>query len=136
MVGFWSGDFQGTSLTVVLEGAVLSQEEVCGLHLPPPWKVRGSTLRYGLGLVSGYFVCDLLTVLSDSYFYVFDPLGLTSSSGVSSDAGGSAKMFSLKGAAINIFSCYIFLWFGSLFSFKELLPYLLYWHVVCSLPSQ
>ncbi|KAJ3689238.1 hypothetical protein LUZ61_018402 [Rhynchospora tenuis] len=91
------GDYQGASLTVVLEGALLSQEEVCGLHLPPPWKVRGTTLRYGLGLVSSYFVCDLLTVLSGSYFYVFDPLGLTSSSGASSGAGGSAKLFSLQG---------------------------------------
>lgn len=91
----------------MLEGVLLSQEEVCGLHLPPPWKVRGNTLRYGLGLVSSYFVCDLLTVLSDSYFYMFDPLGLTRS-GVSSSAGGLAKMFSLKGAAINLFSCYIF----------------------------
>jgi hypothetical protein len=86
---------------------MLSQEEVCGLHLPPPWKVRGNTLRYGLGLLSSYFVCDLLTVLSDSYFYVFDPLGLTSS-GVPSSAGGSAKLFSLKGEVFNLFSCSIF----------------------------
>ncbi|KAJ3692968.1 hypothetical protein LUZ60_012063 [Juncus effusus] len=91
------GDFQGSALTVVLEGVVLTQEEVCGLHLPPPWKLRGNTLRYGLGLVSGYFVCDLLTVLSDNYFYVFDPLGLTGSGSASSSAGSSTKLYSLKG---------------------------------------
>ncbi|KAG6499688.1 hypothetical protein ZIOFF_039479 [Zingiber officinale] len=50
------GDFQAASLTVVFEGTTLSIEEVCSLHLPPPWKVQGSALYYRLGMISGYFL--------------------------------------------------------------------------------
>lgn len=89
------GDFQGSALTVVLEGTTLSREEVCGLHLPPPWKIRGNAVNYGLGLVSSYFVCDLLTIVSGGYFYIFDPLGLALAA--PSNTGPSAKLFSLIG---------------------------------------
>jgi hypothetical protein len=89
------GDIQGSSLTVVFEGTIMSREEVCSLQLPPPWKLRGNILNYGLGLLSGYFVCDTLTILSGGYFYIFDPLGLTG--GASSTATSSARFFSLIG---------------------------------------
>ncbi|KAM0910828.1 hypothetical protein ACQ4PT_013891 [Festuca glaucescens] len=89
------GDLQGSSLTVVFEGTMISREEVCSLQLPPPWKLRGNILNYGLGLLSSYFVCDALTILSAGYFYVFDPLGLTG--GATSTATSSAKFFSLIG---------------------------------------
>nr|CAD1821120.1 unnamed protein product [Ananas comosus var. bracteatus] len=74
------GDFQGSSLTVVFEGVTLSQEEVCNLQLPP---------------LGNYFVCDVLTVLSGGYFYIFDPLGLTL--GAPSSGVPSARLFSLSG---------------------------------------
>jgi sacsin len=92
------GDLQGSSLTVVFEGTMISREEVCSLQLPPPWKLRGNILNYGLGLLSSYFVCDALTILSAGYFYVFDPLGLTG--GATSTATSSAKFFSLIGTVI------------------------------------
>lgn len=89
------GDIQGSSLTVVFEGTIMTREEVCSLQLPPPWKLRGNILNYGLGLLSSYFVCDTLTILSGGYFYIFDPLGLTG--GASSTATSSARFFSLIG---------------------------------------
>ncbi|XP_066349988.1 uncharacterized protein [Miscanthus floridulus] len=89
------GDLQGSSLTVVFEGTILNREEVCSFQLPPPWKLRGNILNYGLGLLSSYFVCDTLTILSGGYFYIFDPLGLTG--GVTSTATSSARYFSLLG---------------------------------------
>ncbi|KAG0477770.1 hypothetical protein HPP92_012489 [Vanilla planifolia] len=89
------GDFQGSSLTVIIEGATLSIEEVCSLQLPPPWKIRNKTLNYGLGLIGSYFVCDIMTLVSGGYFYIFDPLGLVL--GPSSEIGPSAKLFSLIG---------------------------------------
>lgn len=89
------GDLQGSSLTVVFEGTMISREEICSLQLPPPWKLRGNTLNYGLGLLSSYFVCDALTILSAGYFYIFDPLGLTG--GATSTATSSARFFSLIG---------------------------------------
>lgn len=52
-------------------------------------------LNYGLGLLSSYFVCDTLTILSGGYFYIFDPLGLTG--GATSTATSSARYFSLLG---------------------------------------
>ncbi|XP_052152045.1 uncharacterized protein LOC127770389 isoform X1 [Oryza glaberrima] len=89
------GDFQGSSLTVVFEGTIMSREEVCSLQLPPPWKLKGNILNYGLGLLSSYFVCDTLSILSGGYFYIFDPLGLTG--GTTSTATSSARFFSLIG---------------------------------------
>ncbi|XP_062184286.1 uncharacterized protein LOC133888156 isoform X2 [Phragmites australis] len=89
------GDFQGSSLTVVFEGTIMTREEICTLQLPPPWKLRGNILNYGLGLLSSYFVCDTLTVLSGGYFYIFDPLGLTG--GATSTTTSSARFFSLIG---------------------------------------
>ncbi|CAD6261751.1 unnamed protein product [Miscanthus lutarioriparius] len=89
------GDLQGSSLTVVFEGTILNREEVCSFQLPPPWKLRGNILNYGLGLLSSYFVCDTLTILSGGYFYIFDPLGLTG--GATSTATSSARYFSLLG---------------------------------------
>ncbi|XP_074588626.1 LOW QUALITY PROTEIN: uncharacterized protein LOC141844465 [Curcuma longa] len=89
------GDFQAASLTVVFEGTTLSMEEVCSLHLPPPWKVQGSALYYGLGMISGYFLCDLMTIVSGGYFYIFDPLGLALSA--HSNGAPSARLFSLIG---------------------------------------
>ncbi|KAG2569738.1 hypothetical protein PVAP13_7NG437900 [Panicum virgatum] len=89
------GELQGSSLTVVFEGTMMNREEVCSLQLPPPWKLRGNMLNYGLGLLSSYFVCDTLTILSGGYFYIFDPLGLTG--GATSTATSSARYFSLLG---------------------------------------
>ncbi|KAG8066703.1 hypothetical protein GUJ93_ZPchr0004g39583 [Zizania palustris] len=89
------GDFQGSSLTVVFEGTIMSREELCSLQLPPPWKLKGNILNYGLGLLSSFFVSDMLTILSGGYFYIFDPLGLTG--GVTSTATSSARFFSLIG---------------------------------------
>ncbi|KAH7692178.1 sacsin protein [Dioscorea alata] len=89
------GEFQGSSLTVVLEGATLSMEEICGFQHSPPWKIQGNALNYGLGLLSSYFICDFLTIISSGYFYMFDPLGLALAA--SSSAGPSAKSFSLLG---------------------------------------
>ncbi|KAG6508806.1 hypothetical protein ZIOFF_034188 [Zingiber officinale] len=86
-------DFQAASLTVVFEGTTLSMEEVCSLHLPPPWKVQGSALYYGLGMISGYFLCDLMTIVSGGYFYIFDPLGLALSA--HPNGAPSARLFSL-----------------------------------------
>ncbi|XP_020275406.1 sacsin [Asparagus officinalis] len=92
------GDFQGPSLTVVLEGATLSVEDVCGLQLPPPWKIQGNALNYGLGLISSYFICDLLTIISSGYFFIFDPLGLALAT--TSNTGPAAKRFSLIGTGL------------------------------------
>ncbi|KAJ0963933.1 hypothetical protein J5N97_029055 [Dioscorea zingiberensis] len=89
------GEFQGSSLTVVLEGAALSMEEICGFQQSPPWKIQGNVLNYGLGLISSYFICDFLTIISSGYFYMFDPLGLALAA--SSSTGPSAKSFSLLG---------------------------------------
>ncbi|PKA59238.1 E3 ubiquitin-protein ligase MUL1 [Apostasia shenzhenica] len=86
------GDFQGSALTFVLDGAILSIEEVCSLQLPPPWKIRGYPLNYGLGLVGSYVICDILTILSNGYFYMFDPLGLALAASL--DNGPSAKIMS------------------------------------------
>lgn len=80
---------------MVLEGTTLSREEICGLQLRPPWKIRGNAINYGLGLLSSYFVCDLLTIVSGGYFYVFDPLGLALAA--PSNTGSSAKLFSMTG---------------------------------------
>jgi len=77
----------------------MNREEVCSLQLPPPWKLRGNMLNYGLGLLSSYFVCDTLTILSGGYFYIFDPLGLTG--GATSTATSSARYFSLLGAELD-----------------------------------
>ncbi|XP_058090303.1 uncharacterized protein LOC131236843 isoform X2 [Magnolia sinica] len=89
------GEFQGPALTVVLEGATLNREEICSLQLLPPWKLRGTTLNYGLGLLSCYFVSDLPSVVSSGYFYIFDPLGLALAA--PSSHAPSAKVFSLIG---------------------------------------
>ena len=102
------GELQGSSLTVVFEGTMMNREEVCSLQLPPPWKLRGNMLNYGLGLLSSYFVCDTLTILSGGYFYIFDPLGLTG--GATSTATSSARYFSLLGAKLD-HSIYSYIFF-------------------------
>ncbi|KAK1273593.1 hypothetical protein QJS04_geneDACA019168 [Acorus gramineus] len=89
------GDFQGSSLIVILEGTSLSREELCGLQNFPPWRLRGSTINYGLGLLSCYYICDLLSVLSCGNFYIFDPRGLVLP--VPPSKSPSAKMFTLTG---------------------------------------
>jgi len=65
-------------------------------------------LNYGLGLLSSYFVCDTLTILSGGYFYIFDPLGLTG--GATSTATSSARYFSLLGAELD-HSIYSYIFF-------------------------
>ncbi|XP_038718957.1 sacsin isoform X2 [Tripterygium wilfordii] len=89
------GEFQGPALVAILEGAILTREEVSSLQLLPPWRLRGDTLNYGLGLLSCYFICDFLSIVSGGYFYMFDPRGLAL--GVSSNRAPAAKMFSLIG---------------------------------------
>ncbi|KAH9323717.1 hypothetical protein KI387_018356, partial [Taxus chinensis] len=70
------GEFQGPALTVILEGAVLSMEEICILQLHPPWKLRGQALNYGSGLLSCYQLCDISFIVSGGFIYLFDPFGL------------------------------------------------------------
>lgn len=89
------GEFQGPSLVAIFEGACLSREEFSNFQLLPPWRLRGNTINYGLGLVSCYSICDLLSVVSGGYFYMFDPRGLVLAA-LSTNAP-SAKMFSLIG---------------------------------------
>ncbi|XP_014490933.1 uncharacterized protein LOC106753623 isoform X1 [Vigna radiata var. radiata] len=89
------GEFQGPALVVIFEGACLSREEFSNLQLHPPWRLRGNTINYGLGLVSCYSICDLLSVMSGGFFYMFDPRGLVLGTPLAN--GPSAKMFSLKG---------------------------------------
>ncbi|KAA8533361.1 hypothetical protein F0562_033106 [Nyssa sinensis] len=89
------GEFQGPALLAILEGASLSREEVSSLQFHPPWRLWGDTLNYGLGLLSCYFVCDLLSVVSGGHFYMFDPRGLALA--VPSTHAPAAKMFSLIG---------------------------------------
>ncbi|KAF2301861.1 hypothetical protein GH714_029947 [Hevea brasiliensis] len=89
------GQFQGPALVAILEGVSLNREEVSSLQLLPPWKLRSNTLNYGLGLLSCYFICDFLSVISGGHFYMFDPRDLAL--GVSSSHTPTAKMFSLIG---------------------------------------
>ncbi|XP_057960552.1 uncharacterized protein LOC131152729 isoform X2 [Malania oleifera] len=89
------GEFQGPALVAILEDASLSKDEVCSLQLLPPWRLRGDTLNYGLGLLSCYCICDVPAVFSDGCFYMFDPRGLALS--VPTSSSPAAKMFSLIG---------------------------------------
>ncbi|TYH39166.1 hypothetical protein ES332_D12G162000v1 [Gossypium tomentosum] len=91
-------EFQGPALVAILEGASLNREEISGLQLIPPWRLRANTLNYGLGLLSCYFICDLLSIISGGYFYMFDPRGVALS--VSSNQAPAAKMFSLIGTSL------------------------------------
>lgn len=92
---FCLGEFQGPALTVVLEGTSLTLEEVRTLQFLPPWKLRGTTLSYGLGILSCYCISHFLAVVSNGHFYIFDPIGKALS--VPSSQGPAAKMFSLMG---------------------------------------
>ncbi|CAB4295974.1 unnamed protein product [Prunus armeniaca] len=89
------GELQGPALLAILEGVSLSREEISSLQFLPPWRLRGNTLNYGLALLSCYFVCDLLSVVSGGYLYMFDPLGLVLAA--PSTCAPAAKMFSLIG---------------------------------------
>lgn len=91
----YAGEFQGPALLAVFEGACLSRDEISNLQLLPPWKLRGNTLNYGLGLVCCYSICVLLSIISGGYLYMFDPRGL--SLAAPSTSLPSAKMFSLIG---------------------------------------
>ncbi|GAB4842780.1 hypothetical protein Ancab_012755 [Ancistrocladus abbreviatus] len=90
------GEFQGPALVAIFEGACLSREEVSSLQFLPPWRLRSDTLNYGLGLLSSYFVCDLLSVMSGGYYYMFDPRGLALAPPASHSP--AAKVFSLIGS--------------------------------------
>lgn len=96
------GEFQGPALVAILEGASLSREEVSGLQLLPPWRLRGDTLNYGLGLLSCYSISDLLSIISGGYFYIFDPHGLALPA--PSSHGPTAKVFSLIGILFNSYT--------------------------------
>ncbi|TYK06544.1 sacsin isoform X1 [Cucumis melo var. makuwa] len=87
------GEFQGPALVAIFEGSSLSTEEISSLQFRPPWKLRGDTLNYGLGLLSCYYVCDLLSIISGGYFYIFDPRGIALS--VAAKSAPGAKVFSL-----------------------------------------
>ncbi|XP_010547716.1 PREDICTED: sacsin isoform X2 [Tarenaya hassleriana] len=89
------GEFQGPAMVAILEGANLNRDEVSGLQHLSPGRIRGETLNYGLGLLSCYFLCDLLSIVSGGYFYMFDPQGLALSA--STTHSPAAKMFSLIG---------------------------------------
>lgn len=89
------GEFQGPALVGILEGATLSRDEVCSLQLLPPWRLRGDTLNYGLGLLCCYSICDVPAIVSDGCFYMFDPSGMALSD--SSNCVPAARMFSLTG---------------------------------------
>lgn len=95
-----TGEFQGPALVAVLEGAILSREEVSSLQFLPPWRLRGNTLSYGLGLLSCYSVCNLLSMVSGGFFYVFDPCGSTFA--VPPSRSPAAKVFSLTGTLFYI----------------------------------
>ncbi|KAH9612108.1 hypothetical protein KSS87_002588 [Heliosperma pusillum] len=93
------GEFQGPALLVILEGASLSREEITALQFLPPWRLRGHTLNYGLALLSAFSVCDLLSVMSGGYYYLFDPRGLVLAPPSSHSPG--AKVFSLTGTNLS-----------------------------------
>lgn len=97
---FGIGEFQGPALVAILEGSSLSREEISSLQFLPPWRLRGNTMNYGLGLLSCYFVCDLLSIVSGGHFYIFDPRGLALT--VPSTCSPGAKMFSLTGIFLYI----------------------------------
>lgn len=86
-----------------MEGASLSREEVSSLQLLPPWRLRGDTLNYGLGLLSCYSISDLPSIVSGGYFYIFDPHGLALPG--SSSHGPTAKVFSLIGIFLTDIPC-------------------------------
>ncbi|WCJ40041.1 Zinc finger C3HC4 type (RING finger) family protein [Euphorbia peplus] len=88
-------EFQGPALVVILEGVSLNREEISSLQLLPPWRLRGNTLNYGLGLLSCFFICDLLSIISGGHLYMFDPCCLAL--GAPSSHAPAAKMFSLIG---------------------------------------
>lgn len=90
-----SGEFQGPALVAILEGVSLSREELSNLQFLPPWRLRGDTLHYGLGLLSCFHICDLPSVVSGGCLYMFDPRGLAFT--VPSSSSAAAKMFSLTG---------------------------------------
>ncbi|KAK9663814.1 hypothetical protein RND81_14G000300 [Saponaria officinalis] len=92
------GEFQGSALLVIFEGASLSREEITALQFLPPWRLRGHTLNYGLALLSAFSVCDLLSVMSGGYYYLFDPRGLVLAPPSSHSPG--AKVFSLTGTSL------------------------------------
>ena len=103
-----TGEFQGPALVAVLEGTILSREEVSSLQFLPPWRLRGNTLDYGLGLLSCYSVCDLLSMVSGGYFYIFDPRG--SAFAVPPSRSPAAKVFSLTGTLFMHHLVAIVLW--------------------------
>ncbi|XP_047319790.1 sacsin isoform X2 [Impatiens glandulifera] len=92
------GEFQGPALIAVLEGVGLNRDEMSILQYLPPWRLRGDTLNYGLGLLSCFSVCDLLSVISSDNLYIFDPKGIALSG--SSGCSPVAKMFSLTGTGL------------------------------------
>lgn len=89
------GEFQGPGLLAILEGVSLSREELSNFQYLSPWRLRGDTLNYGLGLLSCFSVCDLLSVVSDGFLYMFDPRGLAFAA--PSSCAPAAKLFSMKG---------------------------------------
>lgn len=98
----FSGEFQGPAIVAILEGVTLTREEICSLQLLSQWRIKGETLNYGLGLLSCYFMCDLLSIVSGGYFYMFDPQGATLSASTTQAPAG--KMFSLIG--MNFWYCF------------------------------
>lgn len=94
----------------ILEGVSLCREEISSLQLLPPWRLRGDTLNYGLGLLSCYFVCDLLSIVSGGYFYLFDPHGLVLP--LPSASAPAAKMFALTGILLKAVYFAVILYFA------------------------
>ncbi|KAI4370762.1 hypothetical protein MLD38_019073 [Melastoma candidum] len=96
-------EFQGPGLVAILEGVSLTREDISSVQLHPPWRLCGDTLNYGLGLLSAYSVCNLLSILSGGYLYMFDPRGLALAMPPSN--GPAAKMFSLTGTNLTTRFC-------------------------------
>ncbi|XAR63999.1 hypothetical protein NMG60_11024177 [Bertholletia excelsa] len=97
------GEFQGPAVLAILEGVSLSREELSNLQFLPPWRMRGDTLNYGLGMLSCFYICDLLSVVSGGYFYMFDPRGLAFA--MQSGCAPAAKMFSLTARSLKSQVC-------------------------------
>ncbi|BDA44284.1 probable Sacsin [Coccomyxa sp. Obi] len=99
-------EFQGPALCIMLSGVVLSREELCQLQCPgTPYKIRGKTCRCGTGLLSCYYLTDLLMAVSGDSLYIWDPHGHhLSASGKKDSAVSAAKQYQHVGGQSDLVS--------------------------------